>query len=296
MVEVSKNSFVSISTVVPLVLILATLSTSGGGPEPMGEPIEVSLEPYVADLVTVRAITGSDTLKLILDTGGGATLIEPDVAGRLGLRPSGRGVGYRMSGEQAEFQYCPDVTLTIGGIPFTHESMAVWDLGSILPEGLPPVDGVLSLNTFQDQPFTLDLASKRLILETGQTLADRTKKMTRLRSRIATGVDGSELTVFLHGRIRDPGWFLLDSCNLGSVIAAPHLGPYGTDDSVISPDTWEAELALDGLPPAQMLFRTEDIIYDGVLSEEYMRQWVFTFDLASNGVWVSPAGDNPPGQ
>jgi hypothetical protein len=56
-----------------------------------------------------------------------------------------------------------------------------------------------------------------------------------------------------------------------------------------SDDTWEADLTLDGLPPAPSVFRTRDIIYDGALSEGFMSQWIFTFDLRANSVWATPA-------
>jgi hypothetical protein len=45
---------------------------------------------------------------------------------------------------------------------------------------------------------------------------------------------------------------------------------------------------LDNLSAIPARFRTKDIIYDDALSEEFMRQWIFTFDLSSDAVWVSP--------
>jgi hypothetical protein len=38
----------------------------------LNEPVEVSLNPYVSRLVTVKALGGDDTLKLLLDTGDGS--------------------------------------------------------------------------------------------------------------------------------------------------------------------------------------------------------------------------------
>ena len=179
------------------------------------EPIEISLNPYVSRLVTVDALVGHETLKLLFDTGGVETSITPDVARRLGCIPSGRSVGFRMTGEMVESQYCHDISLSIGGVSFHHERIVVWDVNKILPEDLPRLDGILSLKTFLDQPFTIDLSSKHLILETKESLEDRTSTMTRLESRIATGPNGNELTIFLQGKIREfrnYGWFLSYSC------------------------------------------------------------------------------------
>lgn len=252
------------------------------------EPIEISLNPYVGRLLTVNALVGDDTLKLLFDTGGGETYIGPDVAHRLGCIPSGRSVGFRMSGEMVESQYCHDISLSIGGVSFHHESIGVWDINSVLPEELPRLDGILSLKTFLNQPFTIDLSSKCLILESKKSLEDRTNTMTRLESRIATGPDGSELTIFLQGKIEDNGWFLLDSGNLDVVLVSQNLVNKKLVDSTESSNIWESELKLRNLSSVSTRFRTKEIIYDGALSEEFMRKWIFTFDISINAVWISP--------
>jgi hypothetical protein len=33
--------------------------------------------------------------------------------------------------------------------------------------------------------------------------------------------------------------------------------------------------------------RTRDIIYNGVLSEEYLRQWILSFNLSANEAWAT---------
>ena len=84
--------------------------------EASATPVEVALTPYIGQLVSVDAIIGSDTARLIFDTGGGETVISPSIAERIGCIPSGRSVGYRMSGDRVEFAYCPSVTISIGGV------------------------------------------------------------------------------------------------------------------------------------------------------------------------------------
>ncbi|MEJ2543666.1 MAG: aspartyl protease family protein [Calditrichaceae bacterium] len=255
----------------------------------INEPIKISLHPYVSRLVTVNAIAGEDTLKLLLDTGGGETFIGPEVAHRLGCKPSGRSIGFRMSGETIQSQYCRDISLSIGGVTFHHDMIGVWDINSILPEELPPLDGILSLKTFSKQPFTLDLSSNLLILETKESLKHRTKAMTRLESRIATGPDGSELSVFLHGKIGEyDGWFLLDSGNLDVVLVSQYFVKNELSDTTSSNKIWESEFKFKNLSSELTRFRAKDIIYDGALSEEFIKKWIFTFDLFKNAVWISP--------
>jgi len=244
-------------------------------------PVQVALNPYIGRMVTVDVAIGVDTARLIFDTGGGETFISPEMATRIGCAPTGRSVGFRMSGERVDFQLCHAVTISIGGLAFEHEQLGVWDINAVLPEGVPPVDGVLSLNTFAAQPLTLDLGNGMLTLETASSYRDRIRDMTRLNSRLATGPAGDELTVFVRGAVDGPAWFLLDNGNLDVVQAALHLG--GPEE------VWEHVLQVDGMPPVTTSFRTRDIIYDGVLSEEFMREWLFSFDLASNEVWVMRA-------
>lgn len=244
-------------------------------------PLQVALDPYIGRLVTVDTTIGGEKARLLFDTGGGETMISPQLAARIGCHPAGRSVGFRMSGERLDVPLCHAVTISIGGLAFGQEEPGVWDINAVLPAGVPPVDGVLSLKTFSAQPFTLDLGSGILTLETASSYRIRIRDMTRLKSRLATGTDGNELTVFVRGEVDTPAWFLLDSGNLDLVQAAPYLGGSG--------DTWEHVLHVDGMPPVVTTFRTSDIIYDGALSEKFMRDWLFTFDLASNEVWVRRA-------
>ena len=248
-------------------------------------PVIVPLEQYVGRLVTVTAIVDGDTAKLLLDTGGGQTLITPQLAEQLGCTPRGRSVGFRMSGERVEFARCDGVIVEIGGRRFEHPEIGVWDLMAILPEGLPLLDGVLALNTFADTPFTLDLDGRELTLETASSLEIRVRDMIPVRTRLATGPSGGDVTVFVHGVIDASGWFLIDTGNLDVVQVAQHLvgatGPVPREvDSVT--------LTLTGLAPRETTIRIVDIIYDGALSEQLLRQWMWTFDLRAGGVWAAP--------
>ena len=274
--------FLFLIIILPLFYSSCNFSTSG-----KDKPVKIPLNPYIGRLVTVEAIVENDTIQLLLDTGGGESLIGPDIAEKINRHPTGRKIGFRMSGEQVVFQYCHDVSIVIGGITFHHDEIGVWDIKSVLPENVPPVDGILSLKTFRNQPFTLDLSSKSLILETPKSLANRIEKMYRLTSRIATGTDGSELDVFLRGRLKQNGWFLLDSGNLDAIVVSEEFVDKTSADSNKVSDINEAEINLEGLPSHLVKYRTKNIIYDGALSEEFMREYIFTFDLSSNTVWAS---------
>ncbi len=248
--------------------------------------VAVPLEPYVGRLVTVSATLERERLTLLLDTGGGQTLITPLAAARIGCVPGGGSVGFRMTGERVAFEQCGPSVLEVGGRRFARPALAVWDVAALLPKNLPPLDGVLALDTFGSQPFTLELEAKRLTLESSRSLERRVAAMTPVQARVATGLSGADLTVFVRGAIDRPGWFLLDSGNLDLTLVAPHM----VQKRVAVPSRLEsAALSVDGLPTNRLPVGVREIIYDGVLSEAFLRQWTWTFRLASGQLWAARA-------
>lgn len=257
---------------------------AGAGAE--SGPARVPLQPYLGRLLTVSALLGREKVTLLFDTGGGQTLITPRVASRIGCTPRGRSVGLRMSGERVEFQQCEAPALLIGGRRLAGSQIAVWDVMAVLPKEVPQLDGVLALDSLVDQPFTLDLSARTLTLESERSLERQVATMSRLRARVATGLSGADLTVFVRGALDRPGWFLFDSANLDVVLAARHMlehGPTPASPSSVAP------LSLDGLPTREVPVSVRDIVHDGALSEEYLRQWTWTFRLASGELWAAPA-------
>jgi len=270
-----------------LSLAAVALAATLCGPSPpsanVAGEVSIPLEPYAGRLVTVAVKVGPEQLRLLLDTGGGQTLVTPQVAKRLGCSRHGRSVGLRMTGERVEFQLCDAIPLEIGGRRLRASPMAIWDVMAALPKELPPLDGVLALDRLADQPFTLDLAGLTLTLESPTSLERRVVGMKRLEARAATGLSGADLTVFLHGSLGQPGWFLFDSGNLDLTQVAPHMLP----SSGASPSS--GVLTLDGLPSVEVATRVREILYDGVLSESFLRGWVWTFRLATGEVWAAAA-------
>lgn len=281
---------IPVARAVPWLVAGLALSTPGA-PSHAEDAVVVPLRPYVGRLVTAPVVAGRDTLHLLLDTGGGETLITPEVARSLGCVPHGRSVGFRMTGERVEFARCNDVTLEIGGRGFPHREIGVWDIMAILPEGLPPLDGVLALDTFAEQPFTLDLQGRELILEGEGTLANRIEGMTRVEARVSTGPAGGDLTLFVRGVLDEPGWFLLDSGNLDEIQIAPHMiHRTGPVPRVIEGVGFE----LQGLPPAEVSVQVAEIIYDGALAESFLREWIWTFDPGTGSLWAKRRASRRP--
>ena len=71
------------------------------------DPIEVPLTAYIANLRTLAVTLGNDTVPFLLDTGGGFTVLTPEVARSAGCVPFGRVTGFRSSGGRLDLVFTP---------------------------------------------------------------------------------------------------------------------------------------------------------------------------------------------
>jgi len=248
--------------------------------------ITIPLRKYQGQLRFIRLEAGGDSADFLFDTGGGWTLISPRLAERTRCNPSGRIVGYRMTGERLDVPVCGSpVSLGLGDWRADSIGVGEFDLMKLLPAGWPRLDGVLSLKSFSGRAVTLDLARDQLIVETPSSLVQRTRKMTELRSRLATGDDGSALVAFLAVRMRDRDlWFEFDSGNLDVVLIAPHVAKLAGITRSEQPSPASFELA-----PGHAFTvgaRERELIYDGVLNASLIATRIFTLDLASGRAWI----------
>lgn len=274
-------------------LALALVAGCATGGRDVGEPLVIALSPYVGRLVTVEADAGSGPAPVLFDTGAGVTALTPESASRAVCTPFGRLVGWRMSGERVEFQRCGVRTLRIDDYETAHE-VYVFDLAAVLPKELPPLDGILSIASFANRPFTLDLADRILTLETPQSLRERTASATPVAMRLLRGPGGDDLTVLVRVEAETGDlWFLLDSGNLDVIAVSAHalkqMGVSLDDEAARSgKEPFALSFVLDGIGPVEAPARASDIIYDGALSEDVMRRYAITFDLANARLWFAP--------
>lgn len=138
---------------VALAITAAGCAREGSAPEikaePAGRRATIPLAIYAGLLRQTTVSVAGPAHPFIFDTGGGETLIGPGIASAIGCQPYGRAIGFRSSGEQVRFAYCDDVVLRIGDVSIEHDRVGVFDLQALLPAGLPPADGVVSLRSFR---------------------------------------------------------------------------------------------------------------------------------------------------
>lgn len=262
-------------------LSILLAACSNGGPGPVADDrarradAVIPLQPYFRDLRVVSALVHGDTVRLLLDTGGGATLITPTLAARLDCTPYGADVGHRMSGEQVTFARCDSLAIGLGDDTLRLAPVAVFDINALLPRELPPLDGILALDAFVGHVITLDLATDRLVVRAPD--GEDAAATAALPWRAATGESGRFLTAFLpvagrHGML----WFLLDSGNLRGTVVAESV----VRDSLLPlADSGKAIVAVGDRISDTTTWSSAPLIIDGALGADFLRRHAVTLDL-----------------
>ncbi|RNI31517.1 aspartyl protease family protein [Rufibacter latericius] len=247
----------------------------------------IPLEKYAGNLKAVQVVVQGKPYRFLFDTGGGETIISPEVAKALSKTPYGQIPAYRMTGEKVVFQKCDSVELLLNGQRLFQNQVAVWDLMRILPAGLPHLDGVISLKTFAGKILGIDLKNDQLTLEDQKSFAGRQKNLALVNSRFATGLAGNELSLFLE--VQAPHrklWFLFDSGNLDQILLSPATVNLLGLNASAAPGTQLEKVPLTlhrkALPaPATV----KDILYDGALNFDFIRENTYYLDLKQYQVW-----------
>jgi len=243
---------------------------------PGGTTAVLALQPYFRELKTVRVSAAGRPLTMLLDTGGGATLVTPDVARALGCTPFGRDVGHRMTGEAVEFQRCESLTVSSGAWQRRLEPVGVFDIGRLLPPELPKLDGVLALDAFEGDVVTLDWAAGTVTVHAPADAAAALKR-TGVPVRIATGDSGRFYSALLPVAASRGGlWFLLDSGNIRGTLVARHVA---RDGRLNIAENGDAVLTIGARPPVTLRTEAADLDIDGALGAAWLLLGPVTLDL-----------------
>jgi hypothetical protein len=261
-------------------------------------------------LVTVPVtVNGSYLSRVILDTGIGVNLILKHHAPRFGLATTGETyTGRRMSGQPVTFELANLPSLQLGEVEQKGIPVAVFDMGNLPPE-MDDVVGILSLGFFEKIPFTLDYPKGELRLH------DRAPaRASRVPLRLSR--DGPSVTAYLRmvlpkGRSVEVE---MDSGTDCLILHSKFIGELGIDPADPATHKREGkdetgfaytryfapirgEVCLEGAPEIRQrdpYVMFQDIIYDGLVGDEFLRQFAVTVDLADGSVSFAPPGQQPP--
>lgn len=155
-------------------------------------PLEVADGGYL--YVRARVADGVDA-RLLLDTGAGINTISESILGQLGDRvlDAGTHTGTRHNGETITGRIWSVSSLALGAL--RKENVVV---GGFAPKG---ADGMLSMDFFRDQPFTLDFKAGTLAIEAPAHLAEIATRAASIPIRLAG--HGPQLDFFVRVCIGD---------------------------------------------------------------------------------------------
>jgi hypothetical protein len=249
----------------------------------------IQLKKYFGDLKKIDVVISGISYSFLFDTGGGETMISPSLAKSLKKNIHGRVTGFRMNGEMIAYPVSDSITLTMGRTKIFHRVTGVWDLMSILPKELPALDGVISLNSFENLIITLDLGNNRIIIHNQMSFKKEVSKKTLLQSRFANGLAGNELNIFLAlYKKRHRYWFLFDSGNIGNMLFS-HQSAYEwgfeTDTTNINKDLGTISVIL-GKKKLNTTAESASIIYDGALNYDILSKSTFVIDFRIKKIWM----------
>jgi hypothetical protein len=221
---------------------------------------------------------------LIFDAGAGITSVTPEFAAQIGCEPRGHVFAFRMNGERVAFRLCPALSVHIGGAQ-TERDLGVFDLGAVLPQGLPHVDGIAGLDLFDGRIITILPGLSGLRFETRSSLRRAVGGSTPARLRIAREAGGLGLTVFCPARSRQGDvWLLLDSANLAGVRLHPWAAAALADPTEAT-RTSRVQLFIEGAAPETIEPEiVDELIYDG-------ERRAITLDLARGRAWWQGPND-----
>jgi predicted aspartyl protease len=121
------------------------------------QPFTLDLQPSAASPLLVATVdVGGQPCRFILDTGADVTVIDDDVATRLGL--GGAKVAVQTSTHEASLELVSIPTLSLGGIVARSVPAVVRDLSGLVVPGStgPAVDGVLPWSILGRTAWTVD--------------------------------------------------------------------------------------------------------------------------------------------
>ncbi len=273
----------------------AQADTTSAPPVPRPEPEAViELEPWRTRWA-LRAEVGGATRRLLLDTGGGLTLVSRATARAAGCVPWGRRTGYNMFGRRFDGPACDGVAVRVGGRRYVPAITGLVNMAALNPAD-SALDGIAALDLFDGRAITLDLGRGRLTVESPASLRARVGAMRPLPVRLKREVEGLALAVMVGVPTRSGWlWLELDSGNGGTVLVSkPVAALVGLDSGVAGRQAADFPVA-DGVRVRTADAFTPDLIMDGNLGMPFLRHWVVTLDLQAGAGWIAPAAGRGDG-
>ena len=262
---------------------------------------------YLAHLLTVPVRVGGTETRFVVDTGIGVNLISDSLAREIGCTPSGSVfTGRRMSGQPVTAPMCSLDSVRLGDSRARDVPAAIFDMGAMA--GLDGIGGFLSLAYFRSTPVTVDYAARVLVLEDERSLARRAESGFPVSVRLEH--DGPSTDVHLALRLPS-GRVISVEVDAGSdqlILNQPLAAEAGVDltagsvrraqgqDETGHPfaryfTTLRGDVSLadaDRIRQSDPDVMFQEIIYDGLIGDRFLRNFIVTYDLPRSRMIFAP--------
>jgi hypothetical protein len=255
---------------------------------------------YVKHALAIPVVVGDIETRFIFDTGIGVNLISASLAAKVGCEPSGSTfTGRRMSGQPVTLPIGSVPSLQLGGHRNEDVPFGIFDMAAMA--GFGGIEGCISLTEFRSTPVTVDYPSGVLVIEDEQSLAARTghgqlvsidvERDGALSTDVYLALDlprGPSITVSVDTGSDE---LILNETfaeSAGIDLYAPSTKRSGGNDETGNTftryfATLAGDISLTGAPSfrqANPQVMVQKIIYDGLVGDQFLRNFVTTYDLA----------------
>ena len=157
-------------------------------------PFELTPQGHIMVKAKINGVEGN----FIFDTGAGLTLITKTFSNKIGklLKQDGSYTAFRATGEKLTADLYDAQTVTLGNFVEHNPVLTIFDAN------LGPMDGLISLMSFKEQPFTIDYTNKKIIFETDKSMSALRKSGHQIPLQLEESRDKA-LTIFAYFVVND---------------------------------------------------------------------------------------------
>ncbi len=233
--------------------------------------------------------------KFLFDTGAGLTFISEDLASSMKMKTEGVTTLFSKEGKRQDFKKGESLMLKIGKTFLLQKQVAIMNPLYISSNGLPKIDGIVSLKTFEGQIISIDLENNFLLIETTKSFTDKSKSMLPIESTFSDGINGNELNVLLNVSAKGKALSMkFDTGNIDRVLLSKQSAKslnLATDSVLSSSDiikTGDVGFVIHSAVAENLTTITKDLIYDGIFNYAFIAGYDFTLDLSKQKVYFTP--------
>ncbi|MBX9571446.1 MAG: retropepsin-like domain-containing protein [Candidatus Obscuribacterales bacterium] len=250
-------------------------------------------------------VNGTVNTYFILDTGAGVNLISKELAEKLGAKKTGGYRGQRMSGQTIPIDMSRIDSLSFGGYTRKDLPMGLWNMKELFENepAFANIEGIVSLNFFKDCALTVDYQNNQAKVESSDSLAKLVSSGAVVPVKVS---NKKKIDTSIMLRMQLPGdqnarcevdtgsgSLILHTRYMKSLGIDPNSGSVktnsGKDETGHSYTRYFTKLNAKIHPvDAPTIVHTEPnvqfqkIIYDGLIGDEFLRNFTVTYDLPNS--------------